>query len=139
MFNLDKAISEWRQQLAAGGIKASEVLDELESHLREDIEQQMRSGATEQEAFEAASSRMGRTDLLKSEFDKVGSTRWQKLRKLKAILLGFLGWKEAFPFPDLRAFTPCGVHTLELAGEEAPRLGHDFIGTEHVLLGLMNL
>jgi Clp amino terminal domain, pathogenicity island component len=139
MFNLDEAISEWRQQLTAGGIKSSEVLDELESHLRDDIQQQMRSGVTEQEAFEAGINRMGRTNLLKSEFDKVGSTKWQKLRKLRAMLLGFLGLKEAFPFPDLRAFTPGSVHALELAGEEAPRLGHDFIGTEHVLLGLMQL
>jgi ATP-dependent Clp protease ATP-binding subunit ClpC len=28
---------------------------------------------------------------------------------------------------------------LQVAGDEAQRLGHDFIGTEHVLLGLLRL
>ena len=44
MFNLDQAIVEWRRQMAAGGIRSPEVLDELESHLRDDVEQQMRLG-----------------------------------------------------------------------------------------------
>ena len=66
MFNLDKAIAEWRRQMAAGGIKTPEVLDELESHLRDDVEQQMRSGVTAQQAFEAAVQRIGQASALKS-------------------------------------------------------------------------
>ena len=38
----------------------------------------------------------------------------------------------------MSAFTPNAQKTLELARAEAPRLNHDFIGTEHVLLGLLN-
>ncbi len=34
-------------------------------------------------------------------------------------------------------FTPGGKKTLELALREAVALGHDYIGTEHVLLGLV--
>ena len=45
MFNLEQEITKWRQQLAAGGIKGREALDELESHLREDVEKQMDSGS----------------------------------------------------------------------------------------------
>jgi len=37
MFDLDQAISEWRRQMAAGGIKLPDALDELESHLREEV------------------------------------------------------------------------------------------------------
>jgi ATP-dependent Clp protease ATP-binding subunit ClpC len=33
-------------------------------------------------------------------------------------------------------FTPQAKKVLELAGKEARALGHDYIGTEHVLLGL---
>jgi hypothetical protein len=44
MFDLEKAISDWRQQWAAAGIKSSEILRELENHLREDIQIQMREG-----------------------------------------------------------------------------------------------
>jgi hypothetical protein len=51
MFNLDHAISEWRRQMFAGGVKDSAVLDELESHLREDVERQTRSGVDAQKAL----------------------------------------------------------------------------------------
>ena len=51
MFDLEKAIAEWRQQLAAGGVKAPELLDELESHLREDVEEQLHSGFNGEQAF----------------------------------------------------------------------------------------
>ena len=43
MFNLNQAIAEWRKQMAASGINLPEALDELESHLREDVDQQVRS------------------------------------------------------------------------------------------------
>ena len=48
MFNLEKEISEWRQQMLAAGVKSPVPLEELESHLREDIEQQVQSGLSEQ-------------------------------------------------------------------------------------------
>ena len=54
MFNLEQAIVEWRQRMLAAGIKTPVPLEELESHLREDVEQQMRSGFSEQEAFGSA-------------------------------------------------------------------------------------
>ncbi len=34
-------------------------------------------------------------------------------------------------------FTPRTMRALDLAREEAQQLGHDYIGTEHVLLGLI--
>jgi ATP-dependent Clp protease ATP-binding subunit ClpC len=34
-------------------------------------------------------------------------------------------------------YTPRGRRTLRLAGEEARRFCHEFIGTEHLLLGIM--
>ena len=76
MFNLDQAIAEWRRQMAAGGIKIPEALDELESHLRDDIERQMRSGSDAEQAFAAAVQRIGRANILKSEFEKIGGTTW---------------------------------------------------------------
>ena len=72
MFNLDRAISEWRRQMLAAGIKPPAPLEELEMHLREDVEQEMRSGLTPQAAFETAVQRMGQADALKAEFKKAG-------------------------------------------------------------------
>ena len=39
MFDLEQAIAEWRKQMLAAGIKAPVPLDELESHLREEVEE----------------------------------------------------------------------------------------------------
>jgi hypothetical protein len=54
MFDLERAISEWRRQLAGGGIGSPDVLDELESHLREDVQQQVRLGHSPEQAFNGA-------------------------------------------------------------------------------------
>lgn len=70
MFNLDQAITEWRRQMAAGGLRTPAVLDELESHLREDVERQTRVGINEARAFETAVKNIGAAKVLKSEFKK---------------------------------------------------------------------
>jgi Clp amino terminal domain, pathogenicity island component len=72
MPDLEIRIAQWRRQMIAGGIAAPEVLDELESHLREDIDQRMRSGLSAQQAFEAAVEKIGEVRVLKSEFAKSG-------------------------------------------------------------------
>jgi len=77
MFDLEHAISEWRRQLANGGIDSPQVVDELESHLRDDIEQHMRSGVSEAQAFANAIRDVGQPSLLKTEFAKTGP--WQEL------------------------------------------------------------
>ena len=75
MFNLETAITEWRRQMVAAGIKTPVPLEELESHLRDDIEQQMGSGVTDQQAFEAAVGRIGQADALDGEFKKADGTK----------------------------------------------------------------
>jgi hypothetical protein len=75
MRDLDEKIAAWRTRMAAGGIKTPAVLDELEAHLREDVERQMRTGHDEGEAFEAAVQHIGRSDLLKAEFAKIGEAK----------------------------------------------------------------
>jgi hypothetical protein len=77
MFNFDHAISEWRKQMLAAGIKAPVPLEELEIHLREEIEQQIESGLDEQAAFNSAVQKIGLAGLLRTEFNKAG---------------GFIGW-----------------------------------------------
>ena len=74
--------------MLAAGIKTPAPLEELELHLREDIEQQMRSGLSKQQAFLFAVQRMGRAGVLKSEFKK--SERTLMKRNL-IILIGIFG------------------------------------------------
>ena len=55
--------------------------------------------------------------------------RGSKLRKLSDVAQGFV----AVEIP----FTPRAKRVLELSLEEARQLGHNYIGTEHLLLGLI--
>jgi hypothetical protein len=75
MFDLEKAIAEWRRRMLAAGISAPESLDELESHLREEIEERMRLGLDAQRAFEAAVERVGQPSALGAEFAKLSLSR----------------------------------------------------------------
>jgi len=87
MFNLDQAILEWRRQMLAAGIKTPVPLDELETHLRDEIEQQAKSGVNEAEAFRVAVEKIGRANLVQNEFKKV-EPKWADLEwKLTEVLL----------------------------------------------------
>ena len=55
----------------------------------------------------------------------------------KPLQLPVSPWPTGFSRPQLRSFTPALRATLELAQEEAAHLRHDYIGTEHLLLGLL--
>ena len=70
MFDLEQSIAAWRKQMLSAGIKTPVPLEELESHLRDDIEQQMQSGSTAPQAFANSVRRLGHAGKLKSEFKK---------------------------------------------------------------------
>jgi hypothetical protein len=91
MFNLDREIKNWRRQLIAAGIKTPVPLDELESHLREDVEQQVRAGIVLEKALALAVERIGSAAILKAEFERVENPARLKRRKwlrLISILAG---------------------------------------------------
>lgn len=131
MFDLEQAIADWRQQMLAVGIRSPVLLEELESHLREEIERQTRDGMSAAQAFESAVRSLGQPVILKKEFMKFnhGMIWW----KLKRLIFG----GAATPFPALGDFGPAARQALELAPLEARQLRHNFVGTEHLLLGLM--
>jgi hypothetical protein len=87
MFNLEQAIFEWRRKMISAGIKSSDVLDELESHLREDVERQMRSGATGERAFREAVQRVGAAENLNREFAKVRPSARVSRNTVRALCL----------------------------------------------------
>jgi len=120
--------------MESAGLKNPDIVDELESHLREDWARRVESGESEEQAFEGAVQGVGQASLLKHEFAKLGRKKWAWLRKLKGVIAGAFD-----PVPDMNTLTPGARRALELAREEAPRLQHGFVGTEHVLLGLLAL
>ena len=89
MFNLERAITNWRRQMLAAGIKSPVPLDELEAHLRDEIEQQVQSGVNEPQAFERAAKQIGQATALDPEFRKVVAAPRKKfftLRLLPALI-----------------------------------------------------
>ena len=68
MFNLEQSIAEWRRQMLAAGIKTPVPLEELESHLHDEIERQMKSGLSTQAAFEISIRQIGQPKELNGEF-----------------------------------------------------------------------
>ena len=88
MFDLEKSIADWRQQMLDAGIKSPVPLEELENHLREEIEWQLRSGRSEPIAFAAAVRQIGGSAALKPEFAKVGEPIHERLRRLFCALSG---------------------------------------------------
>jgi hypothetical protein len=93
MFDLEPAIANWRQQMLAAGIQTPMPLEELESHLREAVEQQMRSGVNAQQAFETAVRQIGRARELKFEFKKTDNSIGARFAELTGIAWGVIaGW-----------------------------------------------
>ena len=87
MPDLEKQITEWRRQMLAAGINTPVPLEELESHLREEVAKLMKSGLSGQKAFEIAAGRMGQPEILKREFKKVESTSVKRI-SIFALLVG---------------------------------------------------
>ncbi|MDR5696810.1 MAG: Clp protease N-terminal domain-containing protein, partial [Armatimonadota bacterium] len=56
--------------------------------------------------------------------------------RVRAEIESAIGRGDRAPFEEV-AFTPRAKKVLELALDEARRLGHNYIGTEHLLLGLI--
>jgi hypothetical protein len=82
MFNLESAISAWRSQMLAAGIQSPVPLEELESHLRDEIARLMENGADAQTAFTAATQRIGGPSMLKEEFSKIQPSRMKEFLPL---------------------------------------------------------
>lgn len=75
MFNLEEQISNWRNELSRAGL-SPDALDELESHLRDEIHVLGASIKSEPDAFRLAVERLGPSAHLKIEFRKLGARNW---------------------------------------------------------------
>jgi hypothetical protein len=82
MHNLEKSIAEWRKTMMAAPAVSHETLDELENHLRENVEQLVRSGMTEPEAFEHAVAQLGGARMIGSEFRKLDQSTWLPVKEV---------------------------------------------------------
>jgi hypothetical protein len=92
MSDLEIAINEWRERMLAAGIQAPVPLEELEAHLREEIDRLLAGGKPDAAAFEIAVQQIGRAERLKSEFTKISRLNPAQMRKGAAIFyFGLVG------------------------------------------------
>ena len=96
----------------AAGIKTPVPLEELESHLREELERQMRLGLSEPQAFEAAARQIGQARALRSEFKKNDASIGARFVELTGIAWGVIAGLFSLWFL-LLLFT---VHEVNWAG-----------------------
>ena len=90
MYNLEQSIVEWRKQMLAAGIISPVLLEELENHLREEIQQQIKFGLNEHDAFELSVQRIGPPGGLKHEFQKNERSFMKQTAKISARVIGLL-------------------------------------------------
>jgi hypothetical protein len=74
MFNLETAIVQWRHQMSGSGVRNGRLV-ELESHLREHVQEQVARGVAQEKAFAVAVQALGDPRILAREFGRAGSQR----------------------------------------------------------------
>ena len=80
MFELESQVRKWRSHLRSLGSLGEEQLEELESHLRDSVDDLTSRGVTTEEAFLVSVRRMGDTEALGNEFAKVSTeSLWRQL------------------------------------------------------------
>ena len=91
MFDLEQAIAEWRRSMAAADVNTPEILDELESHLREELVRNAHPGEDPAQAFALSVRELGRACLLGAEFKLARDVEAaRRLRRLH-LLIGIMG------------------------------------------------
>ncbi len=95
MSDVEKQIAQWRDSLACSETMRDSDVDELENHLREELETLSTSGLSPNEAFFVARRRLGDTAALEAEFAKAHPHRrlghhlfWMVVGVLTARLFG---------------------------------------------------
>ena len=71
MFNINEQIKHWRLHLSSTGAYRNSDIDELESHIHEEMPRLKKKGLTDEESFLVAIHRIGDRDNLSNEFQKV--------------------------------------------------------------------
>ncbi len=81
--------------MAAGGVKEAAILDELEAHLREEIQERSAAGGASADAFEFAVARIGTAKSLRREFNKVSGGTFLPVVIGISVWVGMIIWVAA--------------------------------------------
>lgn len=97
MFDLEKAVQQWRERQDGETSLAPCELDELEDHLRAhiDLELELNAALTPARAFVIARHELGRATVLSREFARAGKARWRRW-----LFAGWAMFAGSFFLPD---------------------------------------
>jgi hypothetical protein len=87
MHNLETSIADWRKTMIAVHQYTPGTLDELESHLRETVQELVRTGLDEAQAFHRAVAGLGSPLTLASEFEKLRPALWLPVKIVTAVIV----------------------------------------------------
>ena len=73
MFYLEKEINKWKKSLRKSSSLEDGYIEELESHLREEINNEVENGKSEEEAFTLSVSKLGNTGQIADQYYKSDS------------------------------------------------------------------
>ncbi len=123
-FDLNAAVENWRQELAAQPNLASDDRRELETHLRDLISEFRRKGLTEAESFKSACERVGQLRQIGSEFQKNRTIKMTRHAMASGACIGFILGLVMFLFGLSFAYRPMpGCLARIFLGLNAPALG----------------
>ncbi|MFC2168045.1 ABC transporter permease [Acidobacteriota bacterium] len=95
MFELERAIQQWKKSLWKNEALEDGYIVELESHLRDEIDHLLKNGKTEEQAFKTALPAVGETGPIASDYYKTttrklsGRPPWQKNRFIPELLANY--------------------------------------------------
>ena len=96
MFDLEKAIKEWKKTLRKNEAIEDGYLAEIESHLRDEFEHHCKKGIPEEEAFQKSVEKIGHTDSIGAEYFKTdtrnfsGHPPWNPSRFMPILVFNYL-------------------------------------------------
>jgi hypothetical protein len=128
MFDLEARIRQWRENLGAALGGRPEVVEELEGHLRDEVDRLVQAGQTPEQAWQTALGRLGSAPQLAAEFGKLppGPVSWLPGRLvvgglvllgvvLAGILLYRLGQGRVGPLLAAHVFAVTAGYTIAFA------------------------
>jgi len=125
-FDLNRAIQQWREDLAQSPSFRRENLAELEAHLRDSVAALETRGLTKEEAFVVACKRIGKGGALEKEFGKVnGHAVW--LDRILWMLIGFQFWVIVSIAYSTTQRVVRGVLWWTVEGTEVSKLGFNLV------------
>ncbi|MEM6645697.1 MAG: hypothetical protein AAF730_05555 [Bacteroidota bacterium] len=91
MFDLDRAIAEWRTAFERDAAFARHEIDELEAHLRDSVAERIAAGERLSEAFDAVRASLGTPSNLRADFEQVDAHSKGWIRRLRLLAMTSLG------------------------------------------------